>query len=128
MSSGYAVASQAKNPRRPPRITSSNQIKRARYTVEDKPMKLTIKQKFRNWLMNDTNTIGELEQDHYVETDRFSSDGMRFNLYKASGGFVIETRSYDRRKDENVNSMYVITEDKDLGEELGKIITMESLR
>jgi hypothetical protein len=91
-------------------------------------MKLTIKQKFRNWLMNDTNTIGELEQDHYVETDRFSSDGMRFNLYKASGGFVIETRSYDRRKDENVNSMYVITEDKDLGEELGKIITMESLR
>jgi hypothetical protein len=128
MSSGYAVASQAKNPRRPPRITGSNQIKRAKHYVEERPMKLTIKQRIRNWLMNDTNTIGGLEQDHYVETDRFSSDGMRFNLYKASGGFVIETRSYDRRKDENVNSMYVITEDKDLGEELGKIITMESLR
>jgi hypothetical protein len=79
-------------------------------------------------LLADNNELVPMEQDSYIKTDRFSSDGMRFTLYKASGGFVIETRSYDRRKDENVNSMYVITEEKDLGEELGKIITMESLR
>ena len=127
MSGGYAVASTAKS-RRPPRITGANQIKRARYIVEDKPMKLTFKQRIRKWLLADDNELVSMEQDSYAETDRFSSDGMRFNLYKASGGFVIETRSYDRRKDENVNSMYVITEDKDLGEELGKIITIESLR
>jgi len=124
MSSGYAVASTAKIPR----IRGANQIKRARYTVEDKPMKLTFKQRIRKWLLADNNELVPMEQDSYIETDRFSSDGMRFTLYKALGGFVIETRSYDRRKDENVNSMYVITEEKDLGEELGKIITMESLR
>ena len=63
-----------------------------------------------------------------AEPDSISSNGMRFNLYKASGGFVIETRAYDERTDRNNNKLYVITEDKDVGEELGKIITMESLR
>jgi hypothetical protein len=124
MSGGYAVASTAKIPR----IRGANQIKRARYTVEDKPMKLTFKQRIRKWLLADDNELVSMEQDSYVEADKLSSEGMRFTLYKASGGFVIETRAYDRRKDENVNSMYVITDEKDLGEELGKIITMESLR
>jgi hypothetical protein len=49
-------------------------------------------------------------------------------VYKANGGIVVETRNYDHRKDENRNSLYVITEDKDLGAEIGKIITMENLR
>lgn len=127
MSGGYAVASTAKQ-RRIPRITGANQIKRARYTVEEKPMKLTFKQRIRKWLLSDDNELMPIETDSYVEADRLSSEGMRFNLYKASGGFVIETRAYDRRKDENINSMYVITDEKNLGEELGKIITMESLR
>ena len=37
-------------------------------------------------------------------------------------------RLYDTRKDRNENELHIITEDKDLGEELGKIITFESLR
>jgi hypothetical protein len=49
-------------------------------------------------------------------------------VYKANGGVVVETKRYDMRKDEDRNSLYVITEDKDLGEEIGKIITMENLR
>jgi hypothetical protein len=104
----------------------SNRIRPARYTVEEKPMKLTLKQKIRNWLMNDSD-----ESDYIptaVETNSIDSNGMRFNLYKANGGFVIETRLYDERNDRNINKLHVITEDKDLGEELGKIITMESLR
>jgi hypothetical protein len=56
------------------------------------------------------------------------SNGFRLQVYKANGGVVVETRTYDRRKDENYNSLYVITEDKDLGAEIGKIITMENLR
>jgi hypothetical protein len=53
---------------------------------------------------------------------------MRFEVHKASGGFVIETRFYDRKSDMHHNKIYVITEDKDLGTEIGKIITMESMR
>jgi len=101
------------------RSTRSSQIK--------KKMKLTLKQKIRNWLMNDPD-------DDYPcsisvdESPSIDSNGFRLQVYKANGGVVVETRTYDRRKDENYNSLYVITEDKDLGAEIGKIITMENLR
>ncbi len=121
MSGGYAVASQASI-----RPRGLNRLNRVRPVVEKRSMKLTLKQKIRNWLMNDGD-----EPDYIptaVEGNSIDSNGMRFNLYKASGGFVIETRLYDERNDRNINKLHVITEDKDLGEELGKIITMESLR
>jgi hypothetical protein len=90
-------------------------------------MKLGLKERFRNWLMDEECNNDEVPYA-LRETPCIESEGMRFTVYKASGGFVIETRVYDQRKDESNNSMYVITEDKDLGAELGKIITMESLR
>ena len=113
---GYAVATA-----KVPRIRGSNRIKKAR------PMKLSLKQKLRNWLLND--------QDEYRETiqiddsgPNLSSQGFRLNIYGASGGTIIETTKYDRKHDENRHSLHVVTEDKDLGEELSKIITMEQLR
>ena len=93
--------------------------------IRKEPMKISLKQRIRNWIMSD-----DYEQDipQTIEADRLNSEGMRLQVYRASGGFVIETRNYDRRKDENINNMYVITDDKELGAEIGKIITMESLR
>ena len=90
-----------------------------------KKVKLTLKQRFRNWLMRE-----EIEEDvpQLVEADRLSSDGMRLQIYKASGGYVVETRSYDRRKDQNFNTMHVIRDDQDLGDALGKIVMMEALQ
>jgi hypothetical protein len=111
---GYATISGAKMQA----IRPSRKVKR-------KEMKLSLKQRFRNWLNND-----EYEQDIHqvVESDRLSSEGMRMQIYKASGGYVIETRSYDSHKDRNHNSMHVITDDQDLGESLGKIVMMEALK
>ena len=57
-----------------------------------------------------------------------SSSRMNFTMYKASGGLVIETQHIDRRTENHVTSLHIITEDKNLGEELGKIITYESLK
>ena len=57
-----------------------------------------------------------------------SSSRMNFTMYKASGGIVIETQHIDRRTENHVTSLHIITEDKNLGEELGKIITYESLK
>ena len=126
MSGGYAVASTAKIPR----IRGANQIKRARYTVEEKkPMKLTFKQRIRNWLMNDSDD-SDYAPISIADSDgpNLQSQGFRLNVYGASGGTIVETTKYDRKHDENRNSLHVITEDKDLGEELSKIITMEQLR
>jgi len=126
MSGGYAVASTASQ-RRIPRITGANQIKRARQYTENRPMKLTIKQRIRNWLMNDNDT----EECYAVEDENgpdLNSQSFRLNIYGASGGTIIETTKYDRKSDENRHSLHIVTEDKDLGQELSKIITMEQLR
>jgi Tfp pilus assembly pilus retraction ATPase PilT len=101
------------------------EVSSGRYTLG---YKRSWKQRLRDWL----NDSGEekVRQDIYVDdSPSIDSDkGIRFNVYKASGGTIIETRFYDRQKDRQMNSLHVITDDKDIGKELGKIITMETLR
>jgi len=107
-------------------VASIRSAKQSRTIPKARKMKLSLKQKIRNWLMDEEDYDSIPLAIHEVPS--LDSEGMRFTVFKANGGFVIETRTYDRRKDENNSSMYVITEDKDLGAELGKIITMESMR
>jgi hypothetical protein len=57
-----------------------------------------------------------------------NSFGINFTVYKANGGFIVEYHQYDRHRDRSENKLHIITEDKDLGEELGKIISFETLR
>jgi hypothetical protein len=60
--------------------------------------------------------------------DSLDSPAVRFKMFKASGGTIIETTIYDDHKDRHINGLYVITNDKNIGEEIGKILTMESLK
>ena len=128
MSGGYAVASQSKS-NRIPRITVSNRLSRGRLSrpTELRKMKMSIKQRIRNWLMNDN----DAEECYAIEDSNgpdLNSQSFRLNIYGASGGTIIETTKYDRKSDENRHSLHVVTEDKDLGQEIAKIITMEQLR
>jgi len=101
----------------------SNKIRKARKVKQ----KLSWKQRFRNWLNSDYDSDKpEVAQD--IEPSGVSSEGMRFQLYRASGGYVVETRYYDQKNDRSHNKLYIIRDDQDVGEEIGKIITMESLR
>jgi hypothetical protein len=91
-----------------------------------------FKTKIRNWVLNDDAEVistklsrGSIAIDH----DSLDSDrGIRFQAYKASGGMVIETNFYDRVKDRSHRTLHIITDDKDLGHEIGRIITMETLK
>ena len=125
MSGGYAVASTASQ-RRIPRITGANQIKRAR-PIQTTTMKLSIRERIRNWLLKDVDDA-ELVYAEDCDGVDLHSQGFRLQVYGASGGTIVETTKYDQKKDENRHSLHVVTEDKDLGEELAKIITMEQLR
>ncbi len=126
MSGGYAVSSTAKQ-RRVPRMTGSNQINRARQYIQQKPMKLSIRERIRNWLLKDADDAELVYAEDCNGVD-LHSQGFRLQVYGASGGTIVETTKYDQKKDENRHSLHVVTEDKDLGQELAKIITMEQLR
>lgn len=125
MSGGYVVASTAKQ-RRVPRMTGSNQVNRAR-SIQTTIMKLSIRERIRNWLLKDSDECPPVYAEDCDGVD-LHSQGFRLQVYGASGGTIVETTKYDQKKDENRHSLYVVTLDKDLGQELAKIITMEQLR
>lgn len=53
--------------------------------------------------------------------------GINFTVYNASGGKVIQTRTYDPRTDIGGSKLYIINDKDDLGEEIGQIITLETI-
>ncbi len=106
-----------------------SQVKRVRHAHMDASIKkLSLRERIGNWLLRKSDNDSVYHEESIQADTTINSDGMRFNLYKASGGFVIETRMYDDRTDRHTNKLHIITDDQDLGEQIGKIITMESLR
>ena len=61
--------------------------------------------------------------------DDFEGDsGLNMRVFKAIGGRIVSFNHYDRRTDRESKSVYIITDEQDFERELGKIITMESMR
>jgi hypothetical protein len=56
------------------------------------------------------------------------NDGLRITIKKMIGGSVVSFRIYDQRTDRSDSRNYIITDEQDFNTELGKIITMESMR
>lgn len=79
------------------------------------------------------NTEGSIASMHSqpvaVDEDAHSlNDGLRINIKKVIGGSVVTFRKYDRKIDRTEDRSYIITSEQDFNYELGKIITMESMR
>lgn len=55
-------------------------------------------------------------------------DGLNIRVHSALGGKIVSFNRYDRRTDRNNNSVYVIPDDHDFERELGKLITLESMK
>ena len=86
----------------------------------------SLKERFRDWLMDD-GTVADHEALH-IDHSSLNTTPMNLSIYRAAGGTIVETRYYDRKTDDNNYRLHIITDDKDLGKEIGKIITMETLR
>ena len=63
-----------------------------------------------------------------VADDVSWEDGLRINVKKVIGGFVVSFRSYDRKMDRNNERHYIITDEQEFEKELGKMITLESMK
>jgi hypothetical protein len=62
------------------------------------------------------------------ESDDIATEPIQFKMYKASGGWAIEFRQYDRKYDKVDTSLYVVNDEMELGNSVSKIITMEALK
>lgn len=72
----------------------------------------------------------EVSRQSRIREDRSinSNANVQFVVHHAIGGYVLETRHYDTKLAVNKFNIYIINDDKDLGEEIGKILTLEFLR
>lgn len=55
-------------------------------------------------------------------------DPITFKVQAVSGGTVVETKWYDYKKDEQRVKLHIITQEENLAESIGKIVTMELLQ
>jgi hypothetical protein len=90
--------------------------------------------KIRRWLDNhesmDEAFVNSKRPSIVRARDSHELDGepIRFNIFRANGGTVVQTHTYDRQKDRSFQQLHIVGHDQDLGESLSKILTMESLR
>ena len=110
-------------------VSNATTVKPARKLPYQPKGPSMFKRMIRNlitWSMNERHQ--EEIQISDREEVRISASGIRFEVYRANGGTVIETRRNDRRTGDSIYELHVISTDQDIGEEIGKIITMEALK
>jgi hypothetical protein len=76
------------------------------------------------------NKIGAIvsSRGHHGQTLSSDADPLRFTVYNASGGKIVEISHYDSRTDRHTTSLHIIGSDEDFGAELGKIAFLEALK
>jgi len=63
-----------------------------------------------------------------VEHNYDDKSVISFKVFGANGGMIVETNRYDDKRDTETIGRYVISDDADLVESLGKIVTVEYMR
>ena len=113
------------------RLASS--ITEKRLERKKKMMKLNLRQRLRNWLLNDPDEESN-QFDHYAsdksDTDDLQIDhesAFHFSVIPASGGKIVKVGYYDRVKDRNVSKLHIITPDEKLEEAIAHIFQIEVL-
>lgn len=65
---------------------------------------------------------------HHDQSLSGHTNPLKFIVYEASGGKIVEVTQYDNRKDEHYSSLHIINSEEDFGDSVGKIIFLESLK
>ena len=96
-----------------------------------------LKKMVAKWVKEDYENITSTEASALIKPRRtisMGSDsidghaGLNITVMSAIGGKIVTFRHYDRRKDDTNYRHYVIPDELDFERELGKMITMESIR
>lgn len=115
-------------------MIDSEFVKKATVLIPQR--KKTIRQHINTWLnqdgqkeklMNRNTGQSVYAQPKAEGSAQLEAKHIRFNLYRAAGGFVVETSNYNPTKDHSDRKLYIINNENDLGHELAKIVTLEGL-
>jgi hypothetical protein len=99
-----------------------------------------FKRMITRWVREDWHNAGQeldrKESNSVIQAQRglIRSDnidghaGLNITVMNAIGGKIVTFRQYDRRKDDTQFRHYVISDELDFERELGKMITLESIR
>jgi hypothetical protein len=88
-----------------------------------------LKNKLRNWINSDDYPSAIQTASNKIRvSDEPDVEGLRFTIMKANGGVILQSRRYDRRRDESDSSTYIITDDEPYAERIGQIVSMEILK
>ena len=91
-----------------------------------------LKQWIRNWLKDDNS-----QELACVETETIrAADGLHcyqkktvtFTINKAVGGAIVQSRIYERFKDEEKVTLYIIKEEEEFTEAFSQIVSLEYLK
>jgi hypothetical protein len=94
-----------------------------------------LKLRLRDWI-NSAHDIDAPEQVYATSpsnrlisrSDIDSEDGLSITVRSAIGGRIVTFRHYDRKTDRTNHRLYIVPEDQDFERELGRMITLESMR
>lgn len=82
----------------------------------------------RNEKIFGSNSIGTMSTKLSRGSDIDGDEGLNITVRSAMGGKIVTFRTYDYKNDRNNYKLYVIPDDHDFEKELGKLITLESMR
>jgi len=95
--------------------------------------KSTCRRFIRNLLSDEavpepnTTTCSPRRNNNHPRNIEDSNTGLNLTIYRATGGKVVQSFSYDPISDRSYSNLFIVTEKEDLGAELGMIITREFL-
>jgi len=132
---GSIAASQyAKAINRPPYPGSKISLNRSKYGAKEvkKEKKMGwFRKKFNNWVRQAWEDARNEPVDRDVIRAHDGINGkssVRFTVYPASGGFVIESYKQDRYKENDGPTLTIVNHGDDLGKAVEHIIAIEALR
>lgn len=112
------------------RLESALKRKRSEKEKSTK-MKLTLRQRLRNWLLNETEEAPHdsvcIDNDDEDNIRLDHDNAIHFTVIPAAGGKIVQVRYYDRVKDRNNTKLHIITPDERLEEALATIFQIEVL-
>ncbi len=73
-------------------------------------------------------SVNSIKATRSVTREHDWHENLNISVTTANGGKIVTFRRYDHKTDRHDNRIYVIPDDHDFNDELGKLITLESMR